>query len=272
MDLHGPYPTGDYLLTLIDYRSRYPAVIPMRTITAEKVIKELRTVFGYFGLPETLTTDNDPQFISIDFLWYLSNNEIHHRRVTPKWAKANGKAERFRRALLKANQAAFVEGKDWRRELDDFLLAYRTTPHTVTGEVPADVFFGRSIRTKIPSFKEFREKQHGMKEMKKRDHERKEKIKKNADQRIKAAPSDIAVEDKVLLRREKYMHKLSSRWQNKIFTVVNRYGNSVVIQDFLGRRYTRNVSCVEKYFARSEVNPQVKSDSENDVDYVPFSN
>ena len=67
----------------------------MRTITAEKVIKELRTVFAYFGLPETLTTDNGPQFISTDFLWYLSNNEIRHRRVTPMWAKANGEVEHF---------------------------------------------------------------------------------------------------------------------------------------------------------------------------------
>ena len=56
MDLQGPYPIGDHSLTLIDYRSQYPVVIPKRTITAEKVIKELRTVFGHFGLPETLTT------------------------------------------------------------------------------------------------------------------------------------------------------------------------------------------------------------------------
>ena len=157
-------------------------------------------------------------------------------------------------------------------ELDDFLLAYRTTPHTVTGEVPADIFFGRSIRTKIPSFKEFGAKQHGMKEMEKRDHEKKQKIKRYADQKVKAVPSDIEVGDKVLLKREKYIHKLSSRWQNKIFMVVNRYGNSVVIQDSLGRRYKRNVSCIKKYFARSEVNPQIESDSESDVDYAPFSN
>ena len=90
MDLRGPYPTGDHLLTLIDCRSRYPVVIPVRNITAEKVIKELRTVLDYFRLPGTLTTDNGPQFISTDFLWYLPNNEILHRRVTPKWAKANG--------------------------------------------------------------------------------------------------------------------------------------------------------------------------------------
>ena len=48
-----------------------------------------------------------------------------------------------------------------------------------------------------------------MNEIEKRDYERKQKIKRYADQRVKAAPSDVAVGDKVLLRREKYMHKLS---------------------------------------------------------------
>ena len=67
--LQGPYSNGDHLLTLIDYRYRYPVVIPMRTITAEEVIKELRTVFGYFGLPATLATDNGRQFISTD--WFF---------------------------------------------------------------------------------------------------------------------------------------------------------------------------------------------------------
>ena len=51
----------------------------------------------------------------LNFLWYLSNNEIHHRRVTPKWAEANGEEGRFHRALLKANQAPFDKAKTGER-------------------------------------------------------------------------------------------------------------------------------------------------------------
>ena len=94
---------------------------------------------------------------------------------------------------MKVNQAEFVEGNDWRKESDNFLLAYRTTPNTGTGKVPAGVFFGRSLRTKIPRFKGFGVKQHRMNWMERRDCERKQKIKRYADQRVKAAPSDIAV-------------------------------------------------------------------------------
>ena len=49
---------------------------------------------------------------------------------------------------------------------------------------------------------------------------------------------------------------------------MKRYGT----QDSFERRYKKNVSCVKKYYARSEVNPQIESDSESDVDYVPFPN
>ena len=79
---------------------------------------------------------------------------------------------------MNANQAAFVEGKTGERsKMIFYLLIY---------------FYGRSIRTKIPSFREF-----GMNEIEKRDYERKQKIKRYADQRVKAAPSDVAVGDKV---------------------------------------------------------------------------
>ena len=37
-------PAKCWQTVVMDYRSRYPVVIPMRVITAEKIIKELRTV------------------------------------------------------------------------------------------------------------------------------------------------------------------------------------------------------------------------------------
>ncbi|KAL3214524.1 hypothetical protein MRX96_034869 [Rhipicephalus microplus] len=42
--------------------------------------------------------------------------------------------------------------------LDDFLLAYRTTPNTATGKCPAELFLKRTLRTKLsllrPSFRD----------------------------------------------------------------------------------------------------------------------
>ncbi|XP_021343033.1 uncharacterized protein K02A2.6-like [Mizuhopecten yessoensis] len=38
------------------------------------------------------------------------------------------------------------------KEIYAFLMAYRSTPHSVTGESPAKMMFGREIRTKIPEY------------------------------------------------------------------------------------------------------------------------
>lgn len=54
------------------------------------------------------------------------------------------------KTLLKANRIAKLEGKDWKRELQDFLFQYRNTPHTVTSLSPAELLMGRKLRDKLP--------------------------------------------------------------------------------------------------------------------------
>ncbi len=77
--------------------------------------------------------------------------ESHTVEVTPYWPQANSEVERFNRTLEKAIRAANTEGKDWKSELNTFLLNYRATAHCTTGKSPAVLLFGREIRTKLPS-------------------------------------------------------------------------------------------------------------------------
>ena len=49
IDLQGPYPTGNYLLALIDYRSSYPCAIKLTHVTTRNIITELDKVFNNFG-------------------------------------------------------------------------------------------------------------------------------------------------------------------------------------------------------------------------------
>ena len=71
--------------------------------------------------------------------------------MTPYWPQANSEVERFNRTLEKATRAAHAEGKNWKNEIDIFLLNYRATAHCTTGKAPAVLLFGRNIRTKLPS-------------------------------------------------------------------------------------------------------------------------
>ena len=50
---------------------------------------------------------------------------------------------------------AQAEGRDWRSQIDDFLMTYRSTLHSTTGVSPAELLFGWRIRNKLPQLQEF---------------------------------------------------------------------------------------------------------------------
>ena len=150
IDYLGLLPSGEHILVVVDYYSRYYKVAVVRTITSEKTIECLETIFARHGLPEVLVSDNGPNLVSEKFKALLKENGIKHQRVTTRWAQENGKVERQNRSILKRLQLALAEGKDWRRELLRYMAVYRKTPHQTTGQTPAFLLMGRYPRTKLP--------------------------------------------------------------------------------------------------------------------------
>lgn len=54
MDFLGPLPSGEYLLVLVDYFSRYKEICVMRKITSKETIKQIEPIFVRLGYPRTL--------------------------------------------------------------------------------------------------------------------------------------------------------------------------------------------------------------------------
>ena len=146
----GPFSSGENLLVVVDYYSRFFEVVVMRTTTSQKMIEALTPIFTRYGYPFSLKSDNAPQFVSEEFEAFLTDHGIEHRKSPPLWPQANGEVERQNRTLLKSLKIAEVEGKKWKEELNKFLLAYGTTPHSSTGATPAFLMFGRELKTKLP--------------------------------------------------------------------------------------------------------------------------
>lgn len=154
LDLMGPMPTGEYLVVLIDYYSRWIEVDVSRSTTSETIIKMLDAHFVRYGIPKTLRTDNGANLVSAEIESYLTEMGVYHKLTTPLWPSANGEVERQNQSLLKAMRAAHAEKKNWRTELNKYLLAYRSTTHMTTGRSPAELLFGRSLGTKLPDIGE----------------------------------------------------------------------------------------------------------------------
>ena len=59
-DLLGPLPTGESILVVIDYYSRFLEVAILKSTASAKVIEALAPMFARFGFPFSLRTDNTP--------------------------------------------------------------------------------------------------------------------------------------------------------------------------------------------------------------------
>ncbi len=233
VDLCGPLPNGDNLLVLIDYFSRWPEVVWMRNTNSPAVIKVMETVFTTHGLPDRVRSDNGPQFIAQEFEEFLEYLGIEHVKGVPYWPQSNGEVERFNETMLKAIKIAEIEKKDWKKELQNFLFQYRTTPHTVTGVSPAEMLMGRKLRDKLPKLElmsnEPMTELRWQAQIRERDQRRKRYEKELADKRRGAQPSEIEPGDEVLLNQPK-RNKLTPRFEEKPYKVISKDGNAVLIQ------------------------------------------
>ena len=131
---------GRMFFVLVDAHSKWPEVVEMKSTTTEKTIEVMRTLFGSYGIPEQVVSDNGPQFISDKCAKFMRQNHIKHIRSTPYHPSTNGLAERFVQTFKRALQASEQSGRSFNVRLVNFLFRYRTTPHTTTNRTPSSLF------------------------------------------------------------------------------------------------------------------------------------
>lgn len=134
--------------------------------------------------------------VSTEMEEYLNEMGIEHRLTTPLWPRANGEVERQNCSLLKAMRVAHAEKRDWRLELNKYLLAYCSTPHVTTGESPTQLLFGRKLSTKLPEVADLEESEDpGYQQARDHDAEKKQVGSDHLDKRHQAAEKCIQEED-----------------------------------------------------------------------------
>ncbi len=147
VDFAGPFLNQSYFI-VVDAHSKWAEVVEMTKTTTAKTITALRHLFAVHGIPEQIVSDNGPQFVSSDFEEFTRGNGIRHTRSSPYHPASNGEAERFVRTFKEAMKVGKSDGLSLSHRLDNFLLTYRTTPHTTTGSPPCELLMGRSLRTR----------------------------------------------------------------------------------------------------------------------------
>lgn len=258
IDFCGPLPSGHNLFVIVDYYSRYVEVEVMKKIDSAETIKRLRTTFARFGLPISITSDNGRQFISDEFRKFCDINNIQLITTTPYWPQMNGEVERQNRSILKRLIISQNTDRNWMDDLQEFLLMYRSTPHSTTLRTPAELLFGRNIRDKLPNIDTPLGRDE---ELADRDKEKKEKEREYGDAERHAKEIDIGPGDEVVVKRNVIPNKLASTFAPDIHEVIERKGAEAVVKAESGRTYRRNVSHLKKITRNSSASDSTNSSS-----------
>lgn len=110
-DIVGPMPRTArghrYLLTCMDFASRYPEAIPLKRADAQTVADAMLQVFSRYGLPTELLTDNGGVFTGKLARELYTMLKIKHIKITEYNPQSNGTIERWHRSYsgLKEGQA-----------------------------------------------------------------------------------------------------------------------------------------------------------------------
>ncbi len=132
--------SGKTYVLVLDYYSRFVEVQLLHSISSTGVITALKVIFACHGIPDTLVSDNGPQYASYEMVEFAESYGFRHITSSPHYPQANGMAERTVKT---------VKGL---LPTDPYmaLLSY-TLPWCQLR--PAELLMGRRIRTDIPQAK-----------------------------------------------------------------------------------------------------------------------
>ncbi|CAK1585814.1 unnamed protein product [Parnassius mnemosyne] len=156
LDFLGPI-NGHMYLVIVDAYSKWVEVCRMNTTCASiAVIDKLYEFMSRFGLPETIVTDNGTSFCSREFLDFCHLNGITHITSPAYHPASNGQAESYVKVIKRGIKSSLLSSNNVREcnlNLLKYIFDYRNSVHSTTGLSPAQIVFGRKLRSRLDILK-----------------------------------------------------------------------------------------------------------------------
>jgi len=274
VDLIGPIaPASErgnrYILTMVDYATRYPEAAALKDITAETVAEALVNMFSRVGVPKELLSDQGGQFMSGVMKEVSRLLSLQQRVTTPYHPMCNGLVERFNGTLKTMLKRMCSERpKDWDRYIGPILFAYREVRQESLGFSPFELLYGRDVRGPMRILRELwtrevvdpevRSTYQYVLDLKDRLEEtcqlaheelRKAQLKQHKYFNNKAKARHFKEGDKVLVLRPTDHNKLLMQWQGPYKVIECVRENNYVIQ-METRKRTYHANMLKAYFER----------------------
>jgi hypothetical protein len=158
MDIVGPVQKSSqgnrFILTVMDYATKFPEAIPLRRVDAVTVAEALVEVFSRLGIPEEILTDQGSNFMSTLMSELFEMLKVNHIRTSPYHPQTDGMVERFNGTIKAMLRKCCGNLKEWDKMIPYLLFAYREVPHATTGFSPFELLYGRNVRGPLDLLKE----------------------------------------------------------------------------------------------------------------------
>lgn len=144
-----------YILSIVDYSTRYPEAILLRTTSSKAVADALIQYFSKIGIPDERVSDQGSNFLSKLMTQLYEQLGITKIKTSIYHPEANGLIERFNKTL-KAMLRKFVGERIqiWDRYLPYLLFAYKEVPCESTGYSPFELLYDGTVRGPLAVVKE----------------------------------------------------------------------------------------------------------------------
>ena len=279
IDLVGPIgpPSEDghrYILTLVDFATRYPEAVPLKNIDTETVAEALVDIFSRLGVPEEILSDLGTQFVSECMKEVTRLLSIKQLTTTPYHPMCNGLTEKFNgtmKSMLK--RLCSEQPRQWHRYINPLLFAYREVPQESTGFSPFELLYGRAVRGPMFILKELWTKELEEPEVK-NSYQYVFELREKLEDTLRLAHSELqkaqhkgkhnydrkakvrrfAQGDKVLILLPTDHNKLLMQWKGpfEVSAVVGLNDYKVCVK---GKERVYHANLLKKYFEREDPVP-----------------
>lgn len=272
--IHPPSSLGHkFILTVVDWATRFPEAIPLRNIDSISVAEALVTIFSRVGIPREILSDQGRQFVS-DLM-----GEVHKLLATkpvftaPYHPQSNGICERFNGVLKTIlRKVCTNHPRQWHNYIAPALFAVREMPHGTLKFSPFELLYGRQVRGPLSILRELwsnDELREDLRTTYQYVFDLRQRLEESA--RIAAQHADISgalykqyfdkstrrrrlnIGDEVLLLLPTSNNKLLMQWKGP-YRVIDRRNYVDYIIEIRGRPRLFHINMLKKFVRRGQVN------------------
>lgn len=262
-----------YILTAIDYLTKWPVAVAVSNIQSETVVSFLLTkIVQEFGVPKQIITDRGSNFVGEMTTKLYQALGIRHTPATAYRPQTNGQVERMHRTFKNIIAKMCVNNQDnWDGYIWKTLLVIRTMNNSSTGLSPAEMIYGCKLNTpstwvtdgeinnieeeiqrrieEIKFISEIRE--YGIEKMTKA----KSIMKKRYDAMVRTYK--FKVNDKVLLKINEIQTKFQPLWEGPYMVESKLKNGTYIIKDQNGKKDLVNGDRLKYYHESEHMIPEI---------------